>query len=402
MIALLLLACQGDKPATDSDTSPTEDSATVGSPDDTSAVDTSAVDTSTVDTTDSGGETGGVIDTGPLEGLALYGLLGWDGADFTYADGVVPYELATPLFSDYALKKRALILPEGGSFAYTGEDEVFAMPLGTRILKSFLYPADLRSPDENLRVIETRVLTLEEDGWEAEPWVWNADSTEATFAPSGGTEEITVTGLDGEPLVIQYLVPQKNQCIDCHELVIEEERTIVPIGTKARHLNRGYDHGAGEVNQLEHFVDLGWLTGLPELAEVPRATDARGLEGVDISTLDASTLDAAARDYLDINCAHCHNPRASEGVSSQLFLDRGTTDPFDLGVCKRPGSAGGGTGGLTYDIVPGDHTQSILWYRMETEVLGEMMPDLGRSVRHVDGVALVAAWIDGLEGSCEE
>ena len=377
MIPLLLMfACEGEKQTTDSETT-TTDSATTG-------------------------ETGDGTDTAPVDGLALYGLLGWDGLDFTYADGVVPYELATPLFSDYALKKRALLLPEGTSFAYTGADEVFEMPLGTRILKSFLYPADLRAPEENLRVVETRVLTLEEDGWEAEPWVWNADSTDASFAPSGATEEIEVIGLDGEPLVIQYLVPQKNQCIDCHELVIEEERTIVPIGPKARHLNRGYDHGAGEVNQLEHLAELGWLTGLPELAEVPRATDARALEGVAVSALDAETLDAAARDYLDINCAHCHNPRASEGVSSQLFLDRATTEPFDLGVCKRPGSAGGGTGGLTFDIVPGEHTQSILWYRMDTEVLGEMMPDLGRSVRHDYGVELVAAWINGLEGSCGE
>ncbi len=366
--ALLLLACQGG-----------------GKPSD------SGVDSGT--TGDGGSE--------ELEGLAAYGLLGWDGQDFAYADGVLPYALATPLFSDYALKARALVLPEGTSFPYTGEDETFELPVGTRILKSFVYPADLRSPDEDLRVIETRVLFREDDGWTAEPWVWNADNTAATLAPSGATEEIVVTGLDGEPLVIQYLVPQKNQCVDCHELKIDDERTIVPIGPKARHLNRGYDHGAGEVNQLQTLADLGWLTGLPALDTVPQATDARLIEGLDPTELDPATLEAAARDYLDINCAHCHNPRASEGVSSQLFLDRSTTEPFDLGVCKRPGSAGSGTGGLTFDIVPGDHEQSILWYRMQTEELGEMMPDLGRSVRDEAGVALIAAWIDAMEGSCE-
>ncbi len=361
--------------------------------------DPAPVETGTPSTDD----TGVPQDTGdpPPDGLALYGLLGWDGHDFTYADGVVPYDLATPLFSDYALKERALVLPEGTSFSYTADDQVFDLPVGTRILKSFLFPADLRAPDQDLRVIETRVLTREDDGWAAEPWLWNADNTDAVLAPSGATEQIEIVGLDGEPLVIQYLVPQKNQCVDCHELKVDDERTIVPIGPKARHLNRDYDHGAGPVNQLQHLADLGWLTGLPALDTVPQATDAGQLEGVDPTTLDAQTLDAAARDYLDINCAHCHNPSASEGVSSQLFLDRYTTEPFDLGVCKRPGSAGSGTGGLTFDIVPGDHTQSILWYRMNTEELGEMMPDLGRSVRHDAGVALIAAWIDAMEGSCE-
>lgn len=368
----LLLACQGDKASTETGSTTGEET---GTP------------------TDGG--------TAEPEGLAAYGLLGWDGQQFTYAEDVLPYALSTPLFSDYALKERALQLPEGSSFAYTDEDQVFDLPVGTRIFKSFLYPADLREPDRDLRVIETRVLTREKDGWSAEPWVWSADSTTATLAPSGATEEITVTGLDGEPLVIQYLVPQKNQCVDCHELKIDDERTIVPIGPKARHLNRGYDHGDGEVNQLQVLADRGWLTGLPSLETVPTATDARTLEGVDPTSLDPATLEAAARDYLDINCAHCHNPRASEGVSSQLFLDRYTTEAFDLGVCKRPGSAGAGTGGLTFDIVPGDHEQSILWYRMHTEVLGEMMPDLGRSVRDEAGTELIAAWIDAMEGACE-
>ena len=347
------------------------------------------------------GDGGAPGDGGDIGGLTAYGLLGWDGQTFTYADGVLPYALATPLFSDYALKERALVLPDGTSFAYTTEDETFELPVGTTIIKSFLYPADLRAPDQDLRVVETRVLMREADGWTAEPWVWNEDNTSAELAPSGATEEIAVTGLDGEPLVIQYLVPQKNQCVDCHELKIDDERTIVPIGPKARHLNRGYDYGAGEVNQLGHLADLGWLTGLPSLDTVPQATDAREIEGVDLKSMDPATLEAAARDYLDINCAHCHNPRASEGVSSQLFLDRYTTDPFDLGLCKRPGSAGSGTGGLTFDIVPGDHEQSILWYRMQTEELGEMMPDLGRSVRDDAGVALIAAWIDAMEGSCD-
>ncbi|WP_255217355.1 hypothetical protein [Myxococcus sp. AM010] len=71
------------------------------------------------------------------------------------------------------------------------------------------------------------------------------------------------------------------------------------------------------------------------------------------------------------------------------------TDEFTLGVCKRPGSAGGGVGG-EFDIVPGDHSVSILWYRMHTEESGKMMPELGRVLRHDQGSRLIADWIDAM------
>ncbi|MBC7171887.1 MAG: hypothetical protein H5U40_05655, partial [Polyangiaceae bacterium] len=91
-----------------------------------------------------------------------------------------------------------------------------------------------------------------------------------------------------------------------------------------------------------------------------------------------------------------------QGVTSQLFLDRYNTDTFRLGVCKRPGSAGAGTGGLTYDIVPGDAEASILYFRVETEEVGAMMPLLGRSLTHAPGAELVRDWINAMDPvSCD-
>lgn len=325
--------------------------------------------------------------------LADYGLDGWDGQTLSYAGGAVPYELATPLFSDYAVKRRAMVLPDGQSASVVDGDAALDFPVGTHLLKTFLMPADLRSPDEDLQILETRVLTRHADGWEAEPWLWNEEGTEASSAPSGAAMTLEVTGLDGQPLTVHYLVPQRNQCLDCHELKDGDDRLLVPIGPKVRHLNRPTSDG----DQLQHLVALGVIDGLP--ADPEQATLAEEL--ADPGSLDDATLDAAARDYLDINCAHCHNPDGTEGVSSQLFLHRGETERFNLGVCKRPGSAGAGTGGLTYDIVPGDHSQSILWFRMHTTDTGAMMPDIGRSVRHDSGVELIAEWIDRMTGTCD-
>jgi hypothetical protein len=43
--------------------------------------------------------------------------------------------------------------------------------------------------------------------------------------------------------------------------------------------------------------------------------------------------------------------------------------------------------------VPGDPDNSILVFRTETEVVGAMMPLIGRSLRHDTGAALLREWV---------
>lgn len=64
-----------------------------------------------------------------------------------------------------------------------------------------------------------------------------------------------------------------------------------------------------------------------------------------------------------------------------------------LGVGKAPVAAGKGSGGLQYDIVPGKPDQSILQFRIESVHPGIMMPELGRSITHEEGLALMRKWI---------
>ena len=90
-------------------------------------------------------------------------LIRWDGAKITYHPEAFPYTINMPLFSDYALKDRAIWIPLGSAAAYE-PNAAFAFPPGTIVLKSFLYLADLRAPDENLRLIETRLLVMTSEG----------------------------------------------------------------------------------------------------------------------------------------------------------------------------------------------------------------------------------------------
>jgi uncharacterized repeat protein (TIGR03806 family) len=323
-------------------------------------------------------------------------LVSWDGTQLEYEENVYAYDLNTVLFSDYALKDRAIYIPPGTTATYV-DNAVIDFPVGTVILKSFMFPADMREPELDIDLIETRVLVRYPDEWEAYPYVWDHDLGDAVLKVQGEIRPIDFIGPDGVPRTATYLVPQKNQCQECHEIKDENDETVMtPIGPRPRYLNRDAAHLPEPTNQLVHFADAGWLTGVPPLDQIPAAWDIRSLDETSIEQMDYESIATAARDYLDINCAYCHNPRGVNGISSQLFLNWDNEDEFHLGFCKKPGSAGKGGENREYDIVPGDAEASILVYRTETLDLGSMMPLIGRSLKDDAGTQLLRAWIDGL------
>lgn len=336
----------------------------------------------------------------PPAQLSAYNLFSWDpAAGYRFnptGDRVVAYDLNTPLFSDYAQKQRAIYVPPGATGTFDPE-QAFELPVGSVIVKNFAFPADLRAPTEALVLVETRLLVRYEDGWHPLPYIWDADQGDAVLSPAGEVRQISFVDADGAAQTSNYLIPQRNQCESCHARKLDAASavTFVPIGTKARHLNRSYDYGGdvGSVNQLARMTQLGLLAGAPAPTAIPAAYDFRAIETSGVAAIPPGELDAAARSYLDINCAHCHSPTGVQGITSQLFLNHDSTDQFRLGQCKRPGSAGAGTGGFTFDIVPGSPDTSILYYRVHTTTIGAMMPLLGRSLTHTRGSELVRAWI---------
>jgi hypothetical protein len=68
-----------------------------------------------------------------------------------------------------------------------------------------------------------------------------------------------------------------------------------------------------------------------------------------------------------------------------------------LGIMKPPVAAGKGSGGREFSIVPGKPDESIILYRMKSDDPGIMMPEIGRTVVHDEGVALIKDWIKNLD-----
>jgi uncharacterized repeat protein (TIGR03806 family) len=299
-------------------------------------------------------------------------------SELTPASDVVPYEVNTPLFSNYAEKLRFVRLPAGTQAAYN-DTTTFAFPIGTILIKNFYYPADFRHADKGKTIIETRLLVREEDGWNAYPYIWNREQTEAFYDPAGETTTVSFVNANGKKVNSPYVIPNKNQCKGCHT----SNKEFMPIGTNARQLNKDVNYG-GKENQLRYWTSRGILSGVPQQKSLPR-----------LAVWDdqkTGTLNDRARAYLDANCGHCHS-RSGPANTSGLFLDIFETDPTHLGVNKAPVAAGRGAGDFKYDISPGEPHKSILIFRMNTTDPAIAMPEIGREQIHAEGVKLIEEWI---------
>jgi len=334
------------------------------------------------------------------EKLSAWGLFQGSGWTLEPQAGVIPYELNTPLFSDYAEKYRTIWVPPGQAATYR-DAEAFDFPVGTILSKTFMYPADGRVPaakgpgrtagngDRRFRLMETRILVHAKQGWVSLPYVWNEEGTEATLEVVGSSRAVEVTHASGEKLSVHYMIPNVNQCQGCHE----RDKAMAPIGLQARHLNRDYAYDEGPENQLARLARVGYLKGTPAPGTAPR--------NAVWNEPGTGTLEERARAYLEANCAHCHD-RRGPAASSGLYLTMQEKEPHTLGQCKAPVAAGRGAGkDLPFDIVPGKPERSILVYRMDSQDPGVMMPELGRSLIHREGVALIREWIQQLQGSCD-
>jgi uncharacterized repeat protein (TIGR03806 family) len=308
-----------------------------------------------------------------------------DLAKQTPAERVEPYDVVSPLFSDYTTKSRWVFVPEGERVAAT-LDDVWDFPVGTILVKSFGYAADLRAPSELVRLIETRLLWREPSGWSAHTYVYDESGGTAVRTVPGAFVPLEVVWSDGATRELRYHVPNTNECKDCHQA----SEVVRPLGPRTRQLDR---LGADGREQLERFDALGWFERAPERA--PEA--ARLVDPFDDSNPDVSTR---VRSYFDANCSHCHSP-AGMAASSGLFLDfldtePGVDDDANWGVCKIPTSAGGATCGNTFDVVPGDPDASVLVCRMTTLEIDMRMPPLASAVVHEEGLELVRAWIEAM------
>lgn len=280
-------------------------------------------------------------------------------ADLEFNSTVHEYELATPLFTDYSYKLRSISLPKGAKMSYNGSG-LLSFPDSTIITKTFYYLNDERNPAAGRQLIETRLLIKKNGLWEMGNYLWNTAQDEAVLSLSGPTIPINWIDNSGTNRSVNYQVPIMLNCIQCHD----NNGMTKPIGPKSRNLN----FVQNGVNSLEQFIAKGLLEGAPSISEIealPEWSDA------------SFTLTERARAYMDVNCAHCHQPGglhdANIGIRPDLryetnFVDS-NIDTFKADLRNRVGTS---------------------------PAFGTSMPLIGISVLHDEGVQLIQDYIDAL------
>ena len=319
--------------------------------------------------------------TMPYQTLSEYNFFDGDLKDLNPGFGVLPYTLNATLFSDYAQKKRFVWMPNNTKATYLSDDVPLEFPVGAILIKNFYYDNTL--PNNETRIIETRLMIHKPEGWVFANYVWNEEQNAAILDLDGSFVDLQWQQ-NGETSSVQYRIPAGPECHTCHK-VMEISK---PIGPKPRNLNLNYTYNDGSDNQLNKLVNFGYLeNSLPTtISQLPDYNDT------------SQPLDLRVRAYLDINCAHCHTEETHCDYRPMRFGYNDTQDFSNIGVCVDADTdLGQGLGDI---VVPGDARNSVLYFRLNSLEPSFRMPLLGRTTRHIEGIELIEEWIDNLNIEC--
>lgn len=324
------------------------------------------------------------INAVPYEKLSDYNLFKSPMSDMNPVYGVLPFQPASQLFTDYALKKRFMWMPDGQSANYVADNKSLNFPTGTILVKNFYYENVL--PNNSRKIIETRLMIKKADEWIFANYVWNADQTEATHQIQSSFVQVEWLQ-NGITKNVNYKIPSRNDCAMCHYI----SNKAAPIGPKPQNMNFAINFADGSKNQLEKLEEFGYLnTGKP--ANITSIIDYNDT---------SKSLDLRARSYIEINCAHCH----IDGGYAEFYPVRlgftATADLPAMGACLPPNiNITDLAPEASHIIYPGNNIKSVIYQRMNTRIERIKMPMIGRESIHEEGVALVSQWINSLEGEC--
>jgi len=290
--------------------------------------------------------------------LSEMGIFSGALSNLTPALGVQIYELNSTLFTDYALKQRLVRLPTGRAMDYDNSDLLPKFPDNSLIAKTFYYNIDDTNPDLGKQIIETRVFIKVGGNWMSGNYIWNQAQTDAVYTEDGSELPISFIDINGATHNINYEIPSKQNCLTCHN----NNDVTAPIGMKLRSMN--FIPSYTSENQLDYFSSKGILHGVTSsnISVLQDWTD------INIDILERG------RAYIDINCAHCHQPG---GSVPNIPIDFRLETPFEnTGIYVNRGE---------------------IEVRIQTNLPTYRMPQLGRTVIHVEAVAMLLEYLQVIE-----
>lgn len=316
------------------------------------------------------------------------------------ASGLIPYEVASPLWSDGAGKRRWLAIPNDGTHDTAAEKISFQdvgpwnFPPGSVFVKHFEIDAERGAGPAVIKRLETRVIVTTEDGGKyGVTYKWNAAGTDARLLgsepqthPDGMSKAFDVfeEGLPAGQQVWQY--PSRADCFQCHQ-----PGSGQALGVKTAQLNRFFTDSSGTTaNQLAAFNAAGLFDQPLSPTRLDNLLASRALDD------ESAPLEHRVRSYLDSNCAHCHHPggaidyfdtRLETPIARQGLIDASVRGHY---LSSFPGGAAG-----RY-LKPGNVPLSAMHFRANHAGNSDAMPPLGKSLVHQQAVDLLAEYIASL------
>lgn len=254
------------------------------------------------------------------ENLSEYKIFKGTPADLLPSKDFHLLELSSKLFTDYAHKQRLVKLPTGTKVEKLADNSI-EFPNGTILTKTFFYYNDDRDKSLGKQIIETRLEIKENDIWNVATYIWNKQQTDATLETNGLETKISWISENGITRSTNYQVPTENQCMTCHQ----SNSKITPLGPTLRNLNRIVYRDSSNLNQIDYLQSVGILNEF-EISQINHIVDYKNSE---------ASLAQRSRAYLDMNCAHCHNPTGWDVSTQRPFDFRYETPLEQTGILRK-------------------------------------------------------------------
>jgi len=303
-----------------------------------------------------------------------------DLTDLSPAPGLLPYEPNLRFWSDFADKTRWFMIPDGASEMTWSEDGAWTYPEGMLWVKHFDLELERGNPATAKR-IETRVLVKTADGSYGVSYRWNDEETEATLVSDAGDDfEIEVVE-EGMPRMQQYLIPSRAECLACHT-----PQAGHALSFNTRQLNQDFSIHGFSGNQIDTLAAQGFFDNTPSPSvDLPYHVSPDDPD---------ATLEEKVRSYLAVNCSNCH---MAGGTVEGSWDARAHLTLLETGLIDGDATNNGGDPANKL-IVPGDTGHSIVLNRLGETNGFSRMPPIGSTEHDQEGIDLLTAWINQLDG----
>jgi uncharacterized repeat protein (TIGR03806 family) len=304
----------------------------------------------------------------------------------TPAPGILPYDVNAPLWSDRAVKKRWIAVPNDGNFDSAEEQITFrsnkewTFPEGTVFIKHFELPVTTGPAGKTAR-LETRFFVIAKGGSAyGLTYKWNTEGTEAYLLGGGASKDFDIYENGGFAFTQTWNFPSRAQCMSCHNANAQ-----YVLGIKTHQLNgdQYYLHLGRSMNQLEYFNQAGMFQ-----RDIGRGESYLRSYPIEDESVD---LELRIRSYLDANCSSCHRPK---GVLT-INLDFRLTTPLKLQNIVNFPTQSHSSNPNRLIVKPGSPESSELWIR-DASTDESRMPPLGRSLVDQAYIDALVEWIGNL------